>query len=254
MKSLLALLLLGIALGIGYWKTQFPDATIDDLSGSASSGINRLKGSVASLTGGGAAQEALAGRLDSIEAELVETQKAADPSAINGRLDSIEAELVETQRATDPSVINGRLTDAERRMDASEARLSKLDQTIGDNNNLISSLTSGPDAVAANLSALDNKLDLLNRRIDEQSQEFNADSINRSLSELNTSLSQLQDEQRIARDEQNATLTGMDEKLSAFESRLNTLSSGAANGQAEAVASVNAEIDQRHNQFRFLEN
>lgn len=216
--------MLGIALGIGYWKTEYPDTTFEELSGGAGEGLNKVKGSIATLTGGGAAQEAISGRLDTIEAELVDA---------------------------DPAVINGRMSDAERRMDASEAQLGQLDQTIDENNNVLSALTTGPTAVAAQVSSIDGRLDLLNRRIDEQSQQFNADSINTGLSDLNTELTQLQDDQKRAQDEQNATLSGMGEKINAFEARLNTLSSDAGNGQSEAVASVNAQIDQR---LALLEN
>lgn len=229
MKSLLALLLLGIALGIGFWKTQYPDKTFEELTGGAGSSLGKITSSVAALaTGGAAAQDAL-----------------------NGRLDNIEAELVETQRTADPSVINGRLTDAERRMEATEAQLGQLDQSIGEQSGVLSALTTGPTAVAAQVSSLDSRLDLLNRRIDEQSQQFNAESINSALNDLDSKITQLQDDQTRGRDEQNATLAGMDEKIDAFEARLNTLSSDAGNGQSEAVASVNAQIDQR---LALLEN
>ena len=228
MKSLLALLLLGIALGIGFWKTQYPDATLEDLSDSAGGGISRLKSSVASLTDGGASAEAITGRLDTLEAELVETQKAADPS-----------------------VVNGRLTDAERRMEASEAKIGQLDQSLEEQANAIGALTTGPGAVAAQVSAIDNRLELLNRRIDEQAQQFDAESINSALSSLNSKITQLQEAQQRAQDNQAATLTGMDEKIDAFEARLNTLSSSAGNGQSDGVASVNAQIDQR---IALLEN
>jgi len=228
MKSLLALLLLGIALGIGFWKTQYPEATLNDLSSTAGGGLSKIKSSVASLTDGGASAD-----------------------AITGRLDTIEAELVETQRAADPSVVNGRLTDAERRMDASETQIDQLDLSIDEQSTAISALTTGPGAVAAQVSAIDNRLNLLNRRIDEQSQQFDADSINSSLSELSSDISQLQESQKRATDEQSATLAGMGDKLNSFEARLNTLSSDAGNGQTEAVASVNAQIDQR---MALLEN
>lgn len=223
MKSLLALLLLGIGLGIGFWKTQYPETTLEELSTSASGGLRNIQSSVASLADGGASDDAITGRLDSIEAQLVETRSVA----------------------TDSSVINGRLTDAERRMDASDLQIGKLDQSIDEQSSAISALTSGPGAVSEKVSAIDSQLDLLNRRIDEQSQQFDPNSINQSLKELSTNISQLQDDQKRAKDDQTATLTGMSEKIDSFEARLNTLSSGASSGQTEAVASVNAQIDQR---------
>ena len=242
MKSLLALLVLGLLLGFGYWKTQHPDATMDDLSAGASSGVNRLKGGFAAFADGGASQ-----------------------SAMKERLETIEQELVETQRAADPTVINGRLTDAERRMDATESKLgdidtklsavesgvSSLESSVGSVDTAVASLTSGPNAVSTQVSAIDDRLELLSRRIDEQSDEFNATSINSALAELSNKIDTLQDNQRRSSDDQSVALAGMDEKISAFEARLNTLSSDASSGQAEAVASINAQIDQR---IALLEN
>ncbi len=233
MKSLLALLVLGLALGAGYWKTQHPDASVADLSASAGGSLNRLKGGLAAITDGGATQGEVAERLNAIESKI----NASDP-ALNSRLDAIEAELVETQRAADPSVINGRLTDAERKMGAVEGKLNQIDQSL-------SAITTGPEAIPSHISSLDRRLELLNRRINEQSEQFNADSINSGLSDLESRIAQLQETQSRTINEQSVTLASMAEKISSFEARLNTLSSDASNGQAEAVASVNAQIDQR---------
>jgi len=194
MKSLLALLVVGLLLGIGYWKTQYPDATVEDLTASAGGSFNNLKSSVANLSGAGAQTEAMNTRIDSLEAELVETQNAA----------------------IDGSVVTGRLTDTERQV-----------------------------------TAIDSKLDLLNRRIDEQSQQFNADSINNALSDLDSKINALTENQQRNGGDQSVAMASMNEKLDAFEARLNTLSSDASAGQAEAVASVNAQIDQR---IALLEN
>ncbi len=233
MKSLLALLVVGLALGAGYWKTQHPDASVADLSASAGGSLNRLKGGLAAITDGGAAQGEVAERLSAIESKINES----DP-ALNNRLDAIEAELVETQRAADPSVINGRLTDAERKMGAVEGKLDQIDQSL-------SAITTGPEAIPSQVSSLDRRLELLNRRINEQSEQFNADSINSGLSDLESRIAQLQETQNRTNNEQAVTLASMEEKISSFEARLNTLSTDASNGQTEAVASVNAQIDQR---------
>ncbi len=236
MKSLLALLVLGIVLGIGFWKTQHPDATFEDLTTSAGGGISNIKNSVANLADGGASQEALNGRLDSIEANLAAAQKSA----------------------VDPTVVDGRLTDAERRMKVSESQIDQLDQSLQavdqslkENTAVLGTVTTGADAVAAKVSAIDSQLDLLNRRIDEQSQQFNVDNIDSALSELSVKITQLQENQQRAQNEQLASMTGMEDKINAFEARLNTLSTAAGNGQSDAVAPVNAQIDQR---IALLEN
>lgn len=242
MKSLLALLLLGLALAFGYWKTQYPDATVDDLTTGANEGITRLKGGIAAVVDGGAGQEAITGRLASIEADLAQTQRAADPSVTNSRLDSLEAALIATQQAVDPSEINDRLSDAERRMAASEMKLSEYENTLSAS---AESLSASADTSAAQVSAIESQLELLNRRVDEQTQQFNAESITSSLANLQSRISTLREDQQRTADEQNAALSGMGDKIDSFEARLNTLSSDASNGQAASVASVNAQIDQR---------
>ncbi len=246
MKSLLALLVLGLALGVGYWKTQHPDATVDDLTAGASDGINRFKGGLAAVADGGASQKALNTRIESLEAELVATQRAAEQAAsqteTDQRLNSLESAIVATQEAADPSVINGRLQDAERRMSASESTLKEVQTTLTATADTFSKNTA---AVSDQVTAIDSQLELLNRRIEEQSQQFNTDSINSALTNLDTQIATLQDEQRRSNDSQLVALTSMEEKINSFEARLNTLSADASNGQDEAAATINAQIDQR---------
>ncbi len=246
MKSLLALLVLGLALGVGYWKTQHPDATVDDLTAGASDGINRFKGGLAAVADGGASQKALNTRIESLEAELVATQRAAEQAAsqteTDQRLNSLESAIVATQEAADPSVINGRLQDAERRMSASESTLKEVQTTLTATADTFSKNTA---AVSDQVTAIDSQLELLNRRIEEQSQQFNTDSINSALTNLDSQIATLQDEQRRSNDSQLVALTSMEEKINSFEARLNTLSADASNGQDEAAATINAQIDQR---------
>ncbi len=254
MKSLLALLLLGLALGFGYWKTQHPEATVDDIAAGATGNVDRIKTGFAAFADAGAGQDEIAGRLDTIEAELVETQKAIDPAATQSRIASLEAALVQTQEsAADPNVINGRLTDAERRLSASESKFSDYEQSLQSlsgtvNSSLrasVDSMTATSDATSAQVSAIEGRLELLARRIEEQSEQFNAESINASLASLESTIANLNDEQLRTSSEQQVELAGMNEKINAFEARLNTLSSSASNGQEDAVASINAQIDQR---------
>jgi len=242
MKPLLILLLLGLGLGFGYWKTQYPDVTVNDMTANANDGINRFTGGISSVFDGGASDTALSERLDSIESNLVETKRLADPSTTNARLDSLEASIVAAQQAADPAVINGRLTDAERRMSASEAKMvvfkSEMDASI-------EAIGASSDGKDAQLTALDDRLELLSRRIEEQAVQFNTDEIDTALTGLATDVATLQDTQRRETDSQELAWSGIDEQLSSIEARFNTLSANASSGQAETVSSINAQIDQR---------
>ncbi len=251
MKSLLALLLLSLALAFGYWKTQYPDSTVNDLTASANTGFSRITSGISSAfsggMSGGAPSASLNERLNSIESDLLKTQTLADPAATNTRLESLEAAIVATQQSADPSVINGRLTDAERRMAALESKVTQLKSDTSASFESISTDSTDNDAQTA---SLDDRLELLNRRIEEQAEQFssnsnNTESINNAITAMEASIASLKDSQDRLANEQNVQLSGMDEKLQGFAARFNTLSADASNGDSEAVASINAQIDQR---------
>ncbi len=267
MKSLLALLLLSLALAFGYWKTQYPDSTVGNLTASASTSVSRITSGISSafssgmsggmssgmsggLSGGmsgGVSSASLNERLDAIESNLAETRSLADPAATNTRLESLEAAIVATQQSADPSVINGRLTDAERRMAALEAKVVQLKADTSSSLESISTDTTDKDALTV---ALEDRLELLNRRVEEQAEKFSSDStgadrFNNAMTALEASIESLKDSQDRLANEQNAELSGMNEKLESFVARFNTLSADASNGDSEAVASINAQIDQR---------
>lgn len=232
MKSLLSLLGLGLVLSFIYWNTQHPDAEMDDIATGANNNIDRVKTGISAFVDAGEntnptesaldEQNNISDRLASIEAELTETKNAIDPAATQSRIESLEAALVQNQQtAGDPSVVNGRLTDNERRMSASE------------------------ETIAENKATLENKLDLLSRRVDGQALQFDAQSIDTALANLDTKITDLQNAQQQSSEKQQASLAGMGERMNAFEARLNTISSGASNGQEDTAATINAQIDQR---------
>ena len=216
MKSLLSLLALGLVLGFIYWNTQHPDAEIDDIATGATGNIERVKTGIAAFVDAGDAN-----------GEGAEDGVVSDQSEISSRLASIEAELIETQNAIDPAATQSRI-------ESLEAALVQNQQTTGD-----------PSVVNGRLTDIEGKLALLTQRIDDQSQEFDSQSIDAALANLESSISSLQEAQQQSSDEQQASLAGMGERMSAFEARLNTLSSGASNGQEDTAATINAQIDQR---------
>jgi len=56
MKTLLALLVVTIAVAAGYWKTQYPDATLDDVKLGASNTLERAKSGFQTFKDGAVAQ------------------------------------------------------------------------------------------------------------------------------------------------------------------------------------------------------
>ena len=129
MKALLLILIGALGLGAVYWKTQYPEGTVDDLKTHASATATRLKSGIEAIKDGGPTgverDVALTNRLDELEQRLATGQNstpAGDESASAG--------------------LQSRLVDAERRLDETETKLSealarvtaadtKLTETLG---------------------------------------------------------------------------------------------------------------------------
>ena len=255
MKALLALLLLGLILGFGYWKNENPGATITDLQTGANNGLARLKNGFEAVKDGAPPT----------------ANSTISEETLNTRLDSIESELVETQRAADPSVVNGRLAEAEGRISASESQLSDALKQVNSANEMLGELeqkTSSNTEVANNaltqattaeqqLNAFKTELDSINSDVKNELSILGAEIKTVStdkvqLSEQSASLNQQvlsysanQIAQKRELEAQSATLASILEKMDAFDARLNTLSFDASNGQDDAVASLTAQLDQR---------
>ncbi len=232
MKSLFAVLLLAIAAGVGYWKTQHPDASIDDIRGGAETGIARLKGG-----------------FDAIKEGSVDTGNSAE--SITARLDSMQAQLSESQNSSGAAVVNGRLTDAERRLRAQDQRVDTIQSNLESVLSNVQSLNDTENPSTEQLNSLENQLALLNRRVEEQSTQFEAVSIDEKLTQLNSQLSSMEESQRENRVAQETEIGRLDEKIQSVEARLNTLSTDTSSGLETAAATVNAQIDQR---LALLEN
>jgi len=199
MKTLFALLLLAIALGAGYWKTRFPDATVNDLRTQASSTMQRLKGGLVAVRDG-------------------------NPNSVNGkvrqslsaRLDTIETQLKSTRSAGGNKIVQGRLTDSERKHDAVDARLADFTQQID-------SLTGSRDKLNARLENIDGRLDLTSRRLEELSKNADTASL---LTRINTLDSSLKSDRQAAAQSRNEfanQLSVIAERAETLDNRVYTM-------------------------------
>lgn len=266
MKTLFACLVVAVALAAGYWKTQNPDASIEDLQSHAGASVNRLKGGWEAIRDGSTdstaddtAQAALDAKLNDLESRL-----ASQLQQTNTQLQQSSNDI--QQATSDQSqVIVGRLTDAERRLDASDrqresltqsldtvttsnqsvvAKLETLEQQINTLSEELSNSTANQN-LDSKLNAFDSKIDLLNRRLDEQTSEQDIAQLRTELSALTNTSSQTREELSELGTNLSSEIATVDERASTLSARFNTLSSQASTGQEASAATINAQIDQR---------
>jgi outer membrane protein OmpA-like peptidoglycan-associated protein len=270
MKALLALLLLGLILGFGYWKNENPDATFADFQTGANNGLARLKNGFDAVKDGGPAskpaiaEETLNARLDSIESELVEVQRAADPSVVNGRLAEAEGRISASENQLSNAL--AQITSAEGKLSALEektnsttdiannalAQASAADEQLQAFKNEINSLSEEVKTASTQTPAAEQQLNAFRTELDNLSSEVAASANKAQLSgQLENFSRQIsansttQSEQSRELETQSTQLAALSEKIDAFDARINTLSFDASNGQEEAVASLTAQLDQR---------
>ena len=237
MKSLFALLVLGLGLGAVYWKTQHPEATLEDIKQSAGSGVERLKMGFETVKDGGNTN-AVAAVNDTVVANAAAAANAAD-AAKAGVV--ANAEAVANIDATTQAV-EARVLSVEQQLlkqtTSADAEFEKLREGL-------QKIETVADSSPVDIAALNSRVDLLNRRIEEQNAKLDNSSIEEKLEQLNAQFDQIQESQQLAQSEQTTKIDQMAEKVSAIEARLNTLSTDASQGQAESAATINAQIDQR---------
>ncbi|MEE9335551.1 MAG: OmpA family protein [Granulosicoccaceae bacterium] len=240
MKTLLVSLAAAIALVVGYWKTQHPDATLADLQTHADSGITRLKGGWDAIRTGG---DTGVTTLGADQTTLIDSQ-----TALSSRLDALEANMA-TGLQPAPSgadqadsekalVMQGRLTDAERRLDAADSQMDSVKQSVD-------TVTTSNQSVVAKLDAINGRIDLLTRRIDEQSSVDDIAQMRTELSALTSSGEQTREQMAELKNELSSDITSVDERATALSSRFNTLSIEASAGSDATAATINAQVDQR---------
>ena len=227
MKTLILLLLATAGLGAAYWKVQHPDATLDDVKLGATSTLERAKtGLSAFRDGGGANSEAIA----------------------------VAAE----QEAQQDAQVDGRLTDNESRMDATDTKISQINDSVNalsvELDTVSSSLGNLNDNVAAAAGAdqgLVDRFDAMNQRVDalaSEVQEQNAEqiltNIGTRIDSIDTRLNDLSQSNTQTLSDIGAKVTDVADQNTALQARINTLSVGAS-GDDDAGGNLRAQVDQR---------
>jgi len=261
MKTLLVSLAAAIALAVGYWKTQHPDASLTDIQSHAGASVNRLKGGWDAVVDGGA-NGAAAAAVAAEESNAMQTQLADQQAALTDRIDALETSMAtnlaqatsaQSQDSEDRAqVVQGRLTDAERRLDASDSQLDALKQSVDtvttSNQSVVAKLDSIDgqfDQYAGKLDGIDGRFDLFTRRFDEQSATDDIAQIRTEISALDSGNLQTREQLSELKTELSSSIAAVNERASTLSSRFNTLSADASAGQEASAATINAQIDQR---------
>jgi outer membrane protein OmpA-like peptidoglycan-associated protein len=267
MKTLFACLVVAVALAAGYWKTQNPDASVEDLQSHASASVNRLKGGWEAIRDGSnnsaaanaEEQAALDARLNALEERLATQLQQTNTQLLQSSDDIQQASSDQSQLVID------RIADTERRLDSSdrqrEALTQSLDTVTTSNQSVVAKLEALENQIKdlsqdlsystaklnldSKFNAVDTKVDLLNRRFDEQTGDQDIAQLQTELSALTSASTQTREELSNLRKDLSSEIATVDERATTLSARFNTLSTQASNGQEESAVTINAQIDQR---------
>ena len=221
MKTLILLLLVAAGLGAAYWKTQHPDATLDDVKLGANNTLERAKAGFETFRSGEDSGDALAtadssdatddansgdasadnndasGNTSAATAAVAAAGAAAGAAvaaATNAGTSELNQGLLDTTAANDRSgadvisaeatVINGRLTDAERRMDATDQKLDSIEDSLA-------SLTEELETVSSSLGNLNDNVAGLSTDLTEQDDEQTLTNIGTRIDSIDSQLNAL---------------------------------------------------------------
>lgn len=165
MKTLFGLLILALVLAGGYWKTQHPEATVDDLRNQATATIDRLKGGLTAVREGGgtasgkqqqitAEQQALQTRLAALEDDLAQT--SIDNNTVLERVDALNGRLDLMTRQREQDTVAEDVAAVDQRLDALDASVTQL----------LASTNSRQTELLSDLSTMGEKTDSLEARVD----------------------------------------------------------------------------------------
>jgi len=267
MKTLLALLFVTMAVAAGYWKTQYPDATLDDVKLGATNTLERAKSGFATFKDGAPIQN-----FSASEQQLLNSRVADLEGSVNSRLEALEASLKESSAATeendenngeadgnalDPTVVNGRLTDVERQLKAYSYRLSQISESVEpaeqapqaavvnavvneETEQKLTKLNTTVDALAEQIDTVSSSLGNLNDNVAASVTEREAMTAN--LGALQTSVDTLS--QAVSEQDDEQTLTNIGTRIDSMDARFTELA--ASSGKAlDEVAVELASVSQQ---------
>jgi len=259
MKTLILLLLVAAGLGGAFWKTQHPDATLDDIKLGAANTLDRAKSGFATFrsgagTGGGAAST-VAATAAGAAAVAVAAGSSATDNASNA---------ASTAANIDATVVNGRLQDAERRLDASDQKLDVIESSVdalGEEIKTVSSSLGNLNDNVAGLSAdlneqddeqtltnIGTRVDTISAQLDElaASSEQNdgeaLDAMGTRIDALSTQLNDINASNETTLASLGNDIAIVTEANEAMQGRLDTLS---VDTSADGGAALSAQVDQR---------
>jgi len=162
------------------------------------------------------------------------------------------------QEAQQDAQVDGRLTDNESRMDATDTKISQINDSVNalsvELDTVSSSLGNLNDNVAAAAGAdqgLVDRFDAMNQRVDalaSEVQEQNAEqiltNIGTRIDSIDTRLNDLSQSNTQTLSDIGAKVTDVADQNTALQARINTLSVGAS-GDDDAGGNLRAQVDQR---------
>lgn len=252
MKTLFSLLILALALAGGYWKTQHPEATVDDLRNQATATIDRLKGGLTAVReGGGAAsekqqqitaeQQALQTRLAALEDD--QAQISIDNNTVLERVDALNGRLDLITRQREQDTVAEDVAAVDQRLDALDASVTQL----------LASTNSRQAELLSDLSSMGEKTDSLEARVNTLSsgQDDAAESSPAATLNASVDLRLAQIEKKLAttnadsRQLQSLTeqINDINQNIAAFDTRLkNTNAPSATSNSPVRSSSETASI------------
>lgn len=239
MKTLLALLAAGVAVGAGYWKYQNPEGGVEELRSQATQTVNRLKGGLVAVRDGSEAQQLRQAKMDEV---------ALGQEAMQAKIESISQSLEGGLSSARTEVVDGRLLDAERRMDAFNSRMDKINADADASTTKIVSVAAELGSTNEKYSALTGQLELINRRLDEQADDQTLNGINNDIQRIEARVSELSEASTSTKTELESRVASIEDQSGSMLARFNTLSATAAttnNDSGEETANLRAQIDQR---------
>jgi len=238
MKTLFVILILALALGAGYWKTQHPEVPITALPNSASSALSRLgdgfqairDGSddrIAEVEAATAERARLSNRIDKLSRGISNNTGVSSTASTSALPDSSEiAAMVDQRVASVETRLDQALQNINRRATLAATAAAAA---ASDSQNETQDTSAITAAVEERIASVEQRIDQVVRNIDKRLDEEIG---------LRTE----------AEGELRSILSDLEGALGSVESRTDTLSSGLAEAGSEGsgnAAALSAVIDSR---------
>ncbi|MBX2879437.1 MAG: OmpA family protein [Granulosicoccus sp.] len=254
MKSLIAVLALASALGVGYWKMQNPDGGIDEAKSQAHGLMNRLGGGIEAVRSGHTPASSAADANAELESQIVELKQTlrSNQSLLDERLAAVEtdAQALRDALAADSNSGASMQTNIADNLEASQVnaqfaeRLTSIDQTLSTAATLASDTESRMVLLEESVAALS-----------QSTAQSDAQSGNESYTRLEEQLSAMQATLDAQAAESAARIEALETQLAAqntnsqkdFETQLSSIRAQTETLARSIDKSVTKQQDQQNN-------